>query len=283
MTHRWTVTRQPLGPGRLLLECGPLHAVIQTAPAEYTAVAAEAALRALEQVAAHRDLVRRFIGAIGSAADLPPVVAAMVAATRALDEPEATPMICVAGAIADAAAAAAAAAGAALVTVNNGGDIALRLAPGQQVRVGLHSGLAGGGIAGTLTLTAADGVGGICTSGLGGRSLTRGIASAVTVLATTAIAADAAASLVANQTYVPYPGIERAPAKSVDPDSDLGDLAVTIRVPPALPANVCEEALRRGALEAERLGRTIHGAVLFVGSRRRLAGHVKEEAIQWLK
>lgn len=283
LTRRWTVIRQPLGPGRLLLEYGPLHAVIWTVPAEFTAVAAAAALHALEHVAAHRVLVRRFIGEILPAGDLPPVVAAMIAATRVLKEPEATPMICVAGAIADAATDAAAAAGAAVVTVNNGGDIALRLAPGRQIRVGLHSGLDAGAIAGTLTVTAADGIGGICTSGLGGRSLTRGIASAVTVLAPRAIAADAAASLVANQTYVPYPGIEQAPARAVDPDSDLRDLAVTVRVPPDLPDSVREEALRRGALEAERLGRTIHGAVLFVGSRRRLAGNVREEAIQWLK
>ena len=192
-------------------------------------------------------------------------------------------MICVAGAIADAATDAAAGARAAGGARNNRGAHPPPHPPGPPIPGGLHSGLDAGGIAGTLTVTAADGIGGICTSGLGGRSLTRGIASAVTVLAPRAIAADAAASLVANQTYVPYPGIEQAPARAVDPDSDLRDLAVTVRVPPDLPDSVREEALRRGALEAERLGRTIHGAVLFVGSRRRLAGNVREEAIQWLK
>ena len=79
LTRRWTVIRQPLGPGRLLLEYGPLHAVIWTVPAEFIAVAAAAALHALEQVAAHRVLVRRFIGEILPAAALPPVVGGRVA------------------------------------------------------------------------------------------------------------------------------------------------------------------------------------------------------------
>lgn len=277
----WTVVREPLGPGRLLLQCGPMHTVIQADPPELVSIAAAAALQALEAVASHRDLLRRFIGEIEESPALPAVVQAMIAATRATGEREVTPMVCVAGAIADAAADAAAAAGAQVVTVNNGGDIALRLAPGQRLRVGLHSGLAGGRVAATLEVSAADCIGGICTSGLGGRSLTRGIASAVTALAPRATAADAAATLIANRTFVPHPGVIQAPACTVDPGTDLRDLPVTVSVAPDLPAAVWDEALRRGVAEAERLRPGIYGAVLFVGPHHGVAGNVNKEELQW--
>ncbi len=66
---------------------------------------------------------------------------------------------------------------------------------------------------------------GIATSGRGGRSFSLGIADSVTVLAATAAAADAAATMIANAVNVDHPAIERRPARDLDPDSDLGELA----------------------------------------------------------
>jgi hypothetical protein len=71
---------------------------------------------------------------------------------------------------------------------------------------------------------------GMATSGWQGRSHSRGIVDAVTVLAATAAQADAAATMIANRVNIDHPAIERVPANSLDPDSDLGDLAVTIAV-----------------------------------------------------
>jgi hypothetical protein len=93
---------------------------------------------------------------------------------------------------------------------------------------------------------------GIATSGRGGRSFSLGIADSATVLAATAAAADAAATLVANAVNVEHPAIERQPARALDPDSDLLDLPVTVAVG-VLPPALVEEALNRGAVEARRL------------------------------
>ena len=135
--------------------------------------------------------------------------------------------------------------------VNNGGDIALFLGPRASLRVGLCADLADGRPDGTALLRAQDGVGGIATSGWPGRSFSRGIADAVTVLAGRAADADAAATIIANAVDAEHPAILRRPANTLDPDSDLGDLAVTVEVR-ALPKMLILLALERGARVAER-------------------------------
>ena len=137
-----------------------------------------------------------------------------------------TPMAAVAGAVADEVLAAMRS-GAALwrAYVNNGGDIALWLAPGEQFDVAI-AGLDGQG-KGLVTLREGDEIGGVATSGRGGRSLSCGIADSVTVLAGSSAVADAAATLIANAVDLPgHPRITRVPAREVDPDSDLGDRLV---------------------------------------------------------
>jgi uncharacterized protein len=76
---------------------------------------------------------------------------------------------------------------------------------------------------GAIEITRDMPVRGIATSGRHGRSLSLGIADSVTVLAATAAAADAAATLIANAVDLPgHAAVRRAPACSLDPDSDLG-------------------------------------------------------------
>jgi ApbE superfamily uncharacterized protein (UPF0280 family) len=174
-----------------------------------------------------------------------------------------TPMAAVAGAVADeilaAMLAGAAEPGAALsrAYVNNGGDIALFLAPGERLRVGLvdrpdRPSLDGALFART-ELSAADGIGGIATSGWRGRSFSLGIADAVTVLARDAAAADAAATVIANAVDLPgHPSIVRVPAHDLQPDSDLGQRLVT-RAVGALTADEIAAALAAGVAVAEGL------------------------------
>ena len=59
------------------------------------------------------------------------------------------------------------------------------------------------------------------TSGWRGRSLSLGIADAVTVLAKSAANADVAATLIANEVNVDFPGIEKRPASELKDESDL--------------------------------------------------------------
>jgi ApbE superfamily uncharacterized protein (UPF0280 family) len=152
--------------------------------------------------------------------------------------------------------------------VNNGGDIALHLAKGASARVGLFADLARLApadvqIDGRFEVRDDMPVRGIATSGWRGRSFSLGIADAVTVLAASASAADAAATVIANAVDVDDPRIVRRPANQLKDDSDLGEVQVTVDVPPLEPALV-ERALhagRRRALELQRDG-LIHSAVL---------------------
>jgi ApbE superfamily uncharacterized protein (UPF0280 family) len=146
--------------------------------------------------------------------------------------------------------------------VNNGGDIALHLAPGRSVSIGVVSDIAavdlellrGSGLAldGQLHITSTMPVRGVATSGWRGRSLSMGIADSVTVLAHTAAQADAAATMVATAVNVQDARISRMPAWLVRDDSDLGALPVTVDVP-ALPLSQVQTALQRGLQKAQEL------------------------------
>ena len=195
-----------------------------------------------------------------------------------------TPMAAVAGAVADEILSVmTAGADLAKAYVNNGGDIALHLSGVEVMRIGLlpEAVMLGedSGTRGVATLRAGDGVGGIASSGAGGRSFSLGIADSVTVLATDASTADAAATLIANAVDVASPLIERRPADALDPDSDLGRRLVTRRVP-TLPAAAVEAALDGGCRAAGAIltdGR-IAAAALSLQGRYRTLGNAAAEA-----
>ncbi len=163
--------------------------------------------------------------------------------------------------------------------VNNGGDIAVHLAAGERLRCGVVTDPAAPAIDGVVVLDAALPARGIATSGRackgsGGRSFSLGIADAVTVLAPTAAAADAAATVIANQVDLPgHPAIVRRPAAAIDPDSDLGAIPVTWSLGPLAAAEI-DAALAAGHALAERLVRDgrILAAMLALRGRMRLAG-----------
>jgi hypothetical protein len=156
-----------------------------------------------------------------------------------------TPMAAVAGAVADEVLRAMTS-GRALTRayVNDGGDIAFHLRPGQSLRAGIVNNQDRPVLDASLVIHHALPVRGLATSGWRGRSQSLGIADAVTVLAADAAAADAAATLIANAVNVAHPAIERLPANVLRDDSDLGDLPVTVAVGPLPPA------ARRSALDA---------------------------------
>jgi ApbE superfamily uncharacterized protein (UPF0280 family) len=144
--------------------------------------------------------------------------------------------------------------------INNGGDIALHLAPGHSARVGVFADIArfdwrDNGILttdGQFELHADAPVRGVATSGWRGRSFSLGIADSVTVLAATAAQADAAATVIANAVDVDDALIQRKPASQCKDDSDLGDTLVTVDVPPLARPQV-KSALDTGAICAKVL------------------------------
>jgi ApbE superfamily uncharacterized protein (UPF0280 family) len=176
-----------------------------------------------------------------------------------------TPMAAVAGAVAQELIACYHRPGVRRAWVNNGGDIALHLAAGESVRIGLFADLAAldGAAAlqaahgrlqldGRFTVRAGDGVRGVATSGWRGRSFSLGIADSVTVLARDAASADAAATMIANAVDVDWPGIQRRPANQLRDDTDLGAIPVTVHVP-SLPREAVQHALAQGEARARSL------------------------------
>ena len=160
--------------------------------------------------------------------------------------------------------------------VNNGGDVSLYLAPGNDCQIGLVSnpdvGLAGG----TLRISADDNIQGIATSGWRGRSHSLGIADAVTVTAADCATADAAATIIANTIDLPgHPSVRRSPASQLSPDSDLGDLLVTTDVAP-LSAAEARMALSRGwSFASELVARgAIHSAAMSLCGESMVADHL---------
>jgi ApbE superfamily uncharacterized protein (UPF0280 family) len=217
-----------------------------------------------------------------------PVAARMVRACAPFaPERFITPMAAVAGAVADEVLEHCRRTGITRAFVNNGGDIALHLSPGEALRIGLcanadprrFAGARQGAAEGEdrldarFIVEAAMPVRGVATSGWRGRSLSLGIADSVTVLAASGAAADAAATLIANAVNCEHPGIERAPAEALKDDSDLGSRLATVHVPP-LPAELRGAALRSGRIEAEywRDRGLIHAAALFLQGQREVVG-----------
>ena len=259
-------SRQPLSDRRWHFQHGPIDLVIG-AEGEGPAVAA-----------AHEKAWDRFQGLLPElVAELPllrepvadacrlqgPVARRMWRACAPFARPFITPMAAVAGAVAEEIVACYALPEVRRAWVNNGGDIALHLGPGQSVRIGLFADLSRLNVASAGSALSLDGlfsvhrdmpVRGVATSGWRGRSHSLGVADSVTVLAATAAQADAAATVIANAVDLDDPRIRRQPACELRDDSDLGTLLVTTEVPP-LPPPLVRQALDSGLQKAEELQR----------------------------
>jgi ApbE superfamily uncharacterized protein (UPF0280 family) len=192
-----------------------------------------------------------------------------------------TPMAAVAGAVADEILATMTnAAQLARAYVNDGGDIALHLSPGERFVVGMVQRPDRPSLFGTTTLEFTQPARGMATSGWRGRSFSLGIADAVTVLADRAATADAAATIIANAVDLPgHPRIVRVPARELAPDSDLGKIPVTQAVG-ELTAVEINKALTRGVTTAASLlkQKLIHAAALCLQGETRVVGGVFEIA-----
>jgi hypothetical protein len=272
MPYEKSVHVQP--GGIVIVECGPMRLSIdarigRVPQPRQSARAADAAVAFLEGVAAARPLLgpgwRRHAGRISD-----PLALRMVASVRAVGDEDLTPMAAVAGTLADAVADLLVDGGMTRVIVENGGDIAIRVFDGEPVTVGIRPEVGRGSVAAVVTLGAERTSWGVATSGLGGRSLTRGILDAATVVAADAAGADAAATAVANASYREDPAVIRAAAEALDPHTDIPGLAVTRRVGD-LPEETLRRALAQSLRRAEELveRNIIYGA--FVAVRGRMA------------
>jgi hypothetical protein len=206
------------------------------------------------------------VGEVKEEKGLPLILRWMVEAVKSCNDESLTPMAAVAGSFSDAVADYLVKRGATKVIVNNGGDIALRLAAGESTKVGIASSIESAAFTHILEVNSADKIGGIATSGLGGRSFTKGIASAAVALGLNSRLADACATLIGNHTYCPDPGIKQVLAQELDPDTDIPGHLVTFSVGNLEP-DTRKKALKNGIAKArEFIDRgIITGAIVFVG------------------
>ncbi len=262
---------------RLHLHHGPIDIVAEAfgrpaAVRRAHALAAERFRGLLAGLVEELDILRRPVGAA-----MPPVAGPVARRMAAAVWPHRagfiTPMAAVAGAVADEVLAALVADGGLdRAYVNNGGDIAFHLAPGQGLTAGVVEVQDTPALDARVALTHDMPVRGLATSGWRGRSHSLGIADAVTVLASCAADADAAATLIANAVDVDHPAIRRRPADALRDDSDLGARLVTVGVG-ALPSAAIDTALAASARVAEgmRARGLAHGAYLALQGRVRVA------------
>lgn len=254
----------------ILFEYGPMRMFIQASEhgnpmVDLSREGAHKAKEVLEDLARFLPVIKRKTQGLEVDERYPDVVRTMIEATQSMGEDDLTPLASVAGAASDAVADFMTLQGGTKIIVDNGGDIAIRLSLGEVAKVGIKTDINHGNPSYILSLDHTMGVGGVATSGLGGRSFTKGIASAVTVVSKTAVLADAAATVIANATYVEDTAIQRALAESIYPDTDLLGEWVTVKVG-TLPAEKVESSLNHGLQRANAIGQKglIKGALIAV-------------------
>ena len=257
----------------VLVEYGPMRLSIQALHhgrplIDLALEGGQIAFRVLGDLAQFLLVIKRKAHQIKLEERFPVVVQKMIEATQRMEAPDLTPLAAVAGATSDVVADFLAGRGATKIIVDNGGDIAVRLREGEEARVGIKTEIDARNPAYLLRIGAEMNIGGVTTSGLGGRSFTKGIASAVTVVAKNAALADAAATVIGNATHVEDPAIKRCLPETIYPDTDIPGEYVTTEVGD-LSLQTVEEALQKGLQEALRIERQGHvrGALISVKGR----------------
>ena len=216
----------------VLAECGPMRLAIRAwkgrRPQQKLCFkAAEESFACLERVARLRTTLSQPPDKIRTIPE-DALALQMIHSVKAVGDSDLTPMASVAGTIADAVADWIFERGCSRVIVDNGGDIAVRLARGETVSVGVRPSIRASNMSHLLRLDSRRPTWGVTTSGFGGRSFTRGIASAVTALAASAAVADAASTVIANACFVQDENIRQILAEQIDPNSDLAGSTVTV-------------------------------------------------------
>jgi ApbE superfamily uncharacterized protein (UPF0280 family) len=226
------------------------------------------AMKVLEDLARFLAVIKKKSEGLEVKEMFPDVVRRMIEATKKMEEPDLTPLAAVAGTASDVVADFMCRKGGTKIIVDNGGDVAIRLREEEMMTVGVKTEIDANQPTYLISIDSTMGIGGVATSGLGGRSFTKGIASAATVLSETASFADAAATVVGNFTNVEDPNIMRSLAEEIYPDTDIAGEWVTTRVG-ELSQEKVEEALSRGLSKAYSFcqKKLIHGALIALQGR----------------
>jgi ApbE superfamily uncharacterized protein (UPF0280 family) len=264
---------QTFSNGRVLVDYGPMRMFISVFEDGKALIAlaqkgAHLAIGVLEELAGFLPVIKKKAQGLEVEKRFPDVVRRMIEATQRMEESDLTPLSAVAGAASDVVADFIFDQGGAKVIVDNGGDIAIRLREGEVAKVGVKTDIHASRPSYLISIDSTMGIGGVATSGLGGRSFTKGIASAATVLSKSAALADAAATVIGNFTNVDDPRIRRSLAERIYPDTDIAGAWVTTEVRGLSPGKI-EEALKHGLSKAYHIYKKglMRGALIAVKDR----------------
>jgi len=248
---------QILPNGTVLVDYGPMHMFISASEngkplVKLAEEGAHFAMKVLEDLARSLNVIKKKAQKLEVEETYPNVVRRMIEATKKMSEPDLTPLAAVAGTASDVVADFIFSRGGTKIIVDNGGDIAIRLIEGEVARVGVKTDIEAREPTYLISIESTMGIGGVATSGLGGRSFTKGIASAATVLSESASLSDAAASVIGNFTNVEDPHIVRSLAERLYPDTDIAGEWVTTKVG-RLSEEKIDEALKNGLSKANSI------------------------------
>ena len=246
---------------------------------EFCIRAAKEAFLFLERIAQQRRLLsRRYRKVPDGLNDF--LALKMIRSVLAVEE-ELTPMAAVAGTIADGVAAFLSRRGMTRVIVNNGGDVAIRTGSDESVNVGIRPDLIQNAITDIIKLGEERASWGVATSGLEGRSMTQGVASAATIIAGSASVADAAATSIANASYVEDETVIQRPAEELDEQTDISGTLVTVQAGPFTEEKK-DRALMRAMKKAKALINTglIFGAYIVVDGKVMMTDFVRHRLIK---
>ncbi|MDF2473498.1 MAG: hypothetical protein K0R21_1280 [Anaerocolumna sp.] len=228
--------------GKVLIDYGPVTmtvmAYVNDVPATKLCIESfQVVEMILKELSQGLDILRQYAPNIREE-NLDTIGKKMLAAVRLTENPKMTPMAAIAGSVADMIADWIFSKGATKVVVNNGGDIAIRLAEDEEVSVGIMPDLLNPEVSEIIHIKESDKIGGIATSGLNGRSLTCGIANSVSVFAENGSIADALATHIANSSYISSPNVIVKKAKEIDWNSDIADQDVVVSVGTLTPSEI---------------------------------------------
>lgn len=219
----------------VLAQYGPMRLTIQAwsekgLDVDLAVAAGKFSFTLLPRLLPARELFRRERMAQGGVSDDQgePLLNQMIQAARMTEHEGLGPMATVAGTVAEAVVLYLRDNGAAKALVENGGDLAIWLTPGQQASVGVRFGVDTRLPSHRIVLSGDKrSLWGVCSSGMGGRSLTRGIADTAMCIAASTLVADAVATSMGNECFVDSPAVRQVPAEKLRPDTDIAGLLVT--------------------------------------------------------
>lgn len=245
---------QILSNGTVLVDYGPMHMFISASEngkplVQLAKEGASLAIQVLEDLARFLPVIKMKSKGLEIERTFPDVVRRMIESTKRMGEPDLTPLAAVAGTTSDVVADFMFSQGGAKIIIENGGDIAIRLKEGEIATVGVKTEIDAKYPTYLIPIDSTMTIGGVATSGLGGRSFTKGIASAATVLSGTASFSDAAATVIGNFTNIEDQEVSRSLAEKIYPDTDIAGEWVTVKVG-RLSQGKIAEALNNGLTKA---------------------------------